>query len=230
MYFCLPGTTEGTFHKLFNLILVSCLWLCPSLSCTWPRWACHPCAWKPCVGPTSCRGKAKLLRWPSKLSTVGSHLPPPPVSLMLPHSLHILSTPQLLAVPPYRVTATLSAFALPSSLFWWSFLPSSPGSSLPHQLALSPWLLQNGFCRLVFWVNKAGPCGSELSPPELSGLTHTYCLASQSLFQVWIIILSSRSPQWPAWRSWWRLRHPVTLGTPGPVGRCRKYRQWHAGT
>lgn len=118
--------------------------------------------------------------------------------------------------------------------------PSSPPPlallSLTHQLALSLWLLQNGFYRLVYELVRLDHAVVTLT--HRSQWLHTHLLFGRSLcFQVWVIILSGSSPhpQWPAWKGRWRLHRPVivsstTLGSPGPCGRWREYWECHAGS
>lgn len=75
--------------------------------------------------------------------------------------------------------------------------PSSPHPlallSLTHQLALSLWLLQNGFYRLVYELVRLDHAVVALT--HRSQWLHTCLLFGRSLcFQVWVIILSGSSP------------------------------------
>lgn len=96
MYFCLSGSTVGTFHKLFNFILSPACGRAPAPPLHNPDEHVTPMLGSTVV-PTSSRLKAKLRRRPSRLSTVGPHLPPQSLSCpcLTPHS----STPQLLLLP-----------------------------------------------------------------------------------------------------------------------------------
>lgn len=91
--------------------------------------------------------------------------------------------------PPSQVTATLQAFALPSSLFCWFFLSSSLSSSLTNQLAhtqslaLSECLLQAGL-----WMSEANAVVTY--NPQFQWL-NTNLLFCQSLLQIWIILLGT---------------------------------------
>ena len=191
-------------------------------------WARHPCAWKTCVVPIL-QGKGQatnraLKALHSLMSSASSVMPLSPLFLIPAH-------PSCLLLPTLSghcnslglCFAFLSVLMVLLHLFPWLF-SYSPIST--QSLAPSEQLLQAGL-----WISQAGSCCSDLQPTDLSGLIHVYCLLNQSLLQVWVLTLLGSSPQWPAWRSWWRLHYPVssrTLGSPGPRGR-REYWECHAG-
>lgn len=151
------------------------------------------------------------------------------VCLLLPSCLAFQHPRTLCRYPPCQATAALQAFALPSSLFWQFFLPSSPGPSLTHQLALGFWLFQNVFCRLVYELVKLYQTVVTYHPQ--SPWLNTSLLFDQSKFASG---LCHSLGKLPSVTCWWRLHHPMivpsrTLGFSGWWGRRTEYWQHHVG-